>query len=423
VQEENAVREIDHGSRRWIIAGAGIIMQLCLGTIYAWSIFKKPMMAAHGWSETQTQAAFMIYGLVFALAVACGGSLVDRKGPKVVGFIGGTLFGLGILLGGLANHLHDIRMLIVGFGFIAGLGGGFGYVTPITTLIRWFPDKRGLVTGLAVMGYGLGPLFMGSVVPSLIMNIGVGNSFYVWGGTCLVIVLCAVSILRNPPEDWQPVLPGNRNAQTTIIMDSFTFAQAVKTSKFWVLWLMLFVSITAGLGLISQISPMAQDVMMGAYQSNIPAGRMRSIIIASGSIVAVAGIFNGLGRLLWSWTSDGIGRKRVFFMLFLSMGIGFALLAHMGNIIIFSVILCYLLACYGGSMASMPALVADEFGPVHIGKIYGVIFTACGLASLTGPFLFAYIKQMTGTFTYALYAESALATVGFMMTFLVTKRK
>lgn len=414
---------MNHNMRRWIIAGAGIIIQLCLGTIYAWSIFKKPMMASHGWSETQTQAAFMIYGLVFAIAVAFGGSLVDRKGPRIVGLMGGALFGLGIVLGGLANHLQSIWLLIAGFGFIAGLGGGFGYITPITTLIRWFPDKRGLLTGLAVMGYGLGSFFMGNIGPLLIMNIGVGNSFYAWGGTCLTIVLCSTIVLRNPPEGWQPILPANCNARTALVLDSVSFAEAVRSVKFWILWLMLFISITAGLGLISQLSPMAQDVMMSAYRDSIPPDRMRAIVLASGSIVAIAGIFNGLGRLFWSWTSDAVGRKAIFLMLFLSLCGGFAVLAHVGNIVLFTAMTCYLLACYGGSMASMPALAADEFGPDHIGKIYGAIFTACGLASLCGPFLFARIKEMTGGFTYALYAEACLAFAGFVLTLFVTKRK
>jgi OFA family oxalate/formate antiporter-like MFS transporter len=415
--------KVKNGIRRWLIAGAGIIIQLCLGTIYAWSIFKKPLMASHGWSETQTQAAFMIYGLVFAIAVAFGGSLVDRKGPRLVGLLGGTLFGLGILLAGLASHIQNIWLLIAGFGFIAGLGGGFGYVTPITTLIRWFPDKRGLLTGLAVMGYGLGSFFMGNIGPSLIMNIGVGNSFYVWGGTSLGIVLCAALVLRNPPDGWQPAVSSGSNAGPVLVLDSFTFSQAVRSFRFWVLWLMLFVSITAGLGLISQLSPMAQDVMMNAYQEAIPADRLRDIVIASGTIVALGGVCNGLGRLLWSWTSDAIGRKAIFLLLFISMCIGFALLAHVTNVILFTIILCFLLACYGGSMASMPALAADEFGPRHIGKIYGVIFTACGLASLSGPFLFARVKEMTGSFTYALYAESCLAAFGFLLTFLVVRKK
>jgi OFA family oxalate/formate antiporter-like MFS transporter len=417
------VKKIKPGARRWLIAGAGIVIQLCLGTVYAWSIFKKPMMASHGWSETQTQGAFMIYGLVFAIAVAFGGTLVDRKGPRIIGTIGGVLFGLGILLGGLANHLGSLSLLIVGYGVVSGLGGGFGYITPITTLIRWFPDKRGLITGLAVMGYGLGSFIMGNVGPSLVMNAGVANSFYAWGGSCLAIVLCSALILQNPPEGWQPPLPVTHSASTILILDSLSFSEAVKTGKFWILWLMFFTTITAGLGLISQLSPMAQDVMMRAYQGGIPEERMRAIVIASGTIVAIASIFNGLGRLLWSWTSDVIGRKAVFFILFLSLCIGFTLLAHVSHITLFTVISCYLLACYGGSMASMPALAADEFGPLHIGKIYGAIFTACGLGSLCGPFLFAYIKELTGSFTYALYAESGLASLGFVLTFFVAKRK
>ncbi len=403
--------------KRWWIAAAAVVMQLCLGTVYAWSIFKSPMMSSHGWSETQTQGAFMIYAAVFALAVAFGGSLVDKKGPRVIGGAGGAFFGAGLLLAGLANTLGHIWLLYISYGIIAGLGGGFGYITPVTTLIRWFPDKRGLVTGLAVMGYGFGSFVMGNVGPALIMKSGVATTFFIWGAVSLILVLSAVTLLRNPPENWQPA--GLETVHTS--MDavsgaiSFTFSQAAKTPQFWTLWLILFLTVTAGLGLISQLSPMAQDVMRAGLSGDLSAERMRSIVITSGTIVAIGAIFNGIGRLTWAWISDTVGRKRVFAALFITQAAGYILLAHAGHLIVFAALACYLLACYGGSLASMPAFVADEFGPEHIGKIYGTIFTACALAGIVGPYLFACIKDLTDSFKVALYIESALLFAGFVL--------
>ncbi len=194
----------DPASRRRSVAASAIVMQFCLGTVYAWSIFKKPMMAANGWSETQTQYAFMVNSAMFAAAVAFGGTLVDRIAPRIIGSLGGILFGTGILLAGVANSIRSITLLIIAYGIITGLGGGFGYVTPIATLIRWFPDKRGQLTGLAVMGYGLGAFALGNIGPVLIMKYGVANTFYMWGLLSLAVVLTAALTLVNPPDGWSP---------------------------------------------------------------------------------------------------------------------------------------------------------------------------------------------------------------------------
>ncbi|HWR69259.1 MAG TPA: OFA family MFS transporter [Desulfomonilia bacterium] len=407
--------------KRWRVALMGVLMQLCLGTVYAWSIFKKPMMASNGWGETQTQLAFMIYGAVFALAVAFGGTLVDRVGPRIIALLGGTLFSAGVFLGGLANQLQRIELLILAYGLVGGLGGGFGYVTPIATLIRWFPDKRGLVTGLAVMGYGLGAFIMGNIGPSLIMSLGIAKTFYLWGGISLVIITGSALALENPPGGWHQLIARPGGIPSPAAERCATFPEALSSGRFWILWTMLFLSITAGLGLISQLSPMAQDVMMRSPAGVMNEEQMKAIVLASGTIVAVAGLFNGLGRLAWAWFSDTIGRKAVFAIIFTSFVLGFAALAHVETIIIFAALTFYLLACYGGTMASMPALAADEFGHEHIGKIYGMIFTASGFGSMCGPYIFARVKELTGDFTYALYAESTLAAMGLVLVAVLKK--
>ncbi len=397
-------------SKRWGIAIAAIIMQVCLGTVYAWSVYKKPLMASHGWGETATQVTFMICIFVIGMAAAFGGTLVDKKGPRFVATIGGVLFGIGTLLAGLADAMGSLVLMYLGFGLIAGLGNGFGYVTPIATLIRWFPDKRGLVTGLAVMGFGLGAFFIGLIVPNMILSVGVANTFYIWGVIFLVLVTGAAQVYKNPPKGW---LPKGFKPSTAAVSaaDSFTFEEAKKTPQWWLLWVMLFLNISAGLGLLSQLSPLAQDVV----KKNQPDLTAAALATAGGAILAIASIFNGLGRLFWAWISDGIGRRNVFLAMFITQAVLYILLPQIGDKILFTIIACYLLACYGGGFATMPAFAADSFGPAYIGKVYGMMLTAWGFAGLAGPLVFAQIKGI------ALYVAAGLLLVGFLAA-LVYKR-
>ncbi len=391
-------------SKRWLIAIAAIVMQLCLGTVYAWSVFKKPLMASHGWGETSVQITFMICIGVIGLAAAFGGTLVDKKGPKFVATIGGILFGIGTLLSGLADQIGSIWLLYLGFGFIAGLGNGFGYITPIATLIRWFPDKRGLVTGLAVMGFGGGAFFMGKIAPPMVISMGVTNTFYIWGVIFLVLCTGAAQLFKNPPKGWLPS-GFTPKASAVSAADSYTFDEAIKTPQWWMLWSMLFLNVTAGIGLISQLSPLAQDVI----KKSDPMITAAALALAGGSILAYASIFNGLGRLFWAWTSDAIGRKNVFITMFASQAILYFILPQISSQLMFTIFACYLLACYGGGFATMPAFAADSFGPGYIGKVYGVMLTAWGAAGIVGPLVFAEIKSI------AVYVAGGLLAVGFLI--------
>jgi MFS transporter, OFA family, oxalate/formate antiporter len=411
-------------SKRWYIAIAAIVMQLCLGTVYAWSVFKKPLMGMHGWGETQTQLTFMILMGILGCAAAFGGTLVDKKGPKFVATIGGILFGIGTLVAGYADQVGSIYMLYLGFGVIAALGNGFGYVTPIATLIRWFPDKRGLVTGLAVMGFGLGAFFMGQIAPPMIagfkavdaagkvVSSGVANTFYIWGIIFLVLVTGAAQFFKNPPAGWLP--KGFKPAATSVsASSSFMFGEAVKTPQWWMLWAMLCLNVSAGLGLISQLSPLAQELYKPLLDPSLAGDALiKKLAWAGGLAVAITAIFNGLGRLFWAKLSDNIGRKAVFATMFLSQAILY-ILVGMGlipNFWFFVVIGCYLLACYGGGFATMPAFAADSFGPGYIGKVYGFMLTAWSVAGILGPLVFAQIPKQ------ALYVAAALLLVGFVIT-------
>jgi len=392
--------------KRWWIAIAAIVMQLCLGTVYAWSVFKKPLMTSHGWSEPGVQATVMIIMAVIGISAAFGGSLVDKKGPRFVATIGGVLFGIGTLLGGLADQIGSIWLLYIGYGVIGGLGNGFGYVTPIATLIRWFPDKRGLVTGLAVMGFGAGAFFMGKIAPAMVNSIGVATTFYIWGVIFLVLVTGAAQVYKNPPQGWLPA--GFKPAASSVsAADSFSFDEAVKTPQWWMLWGMLFLNVSAGLGLLSQLSPMAQDLIGKTQGITDP----KVLAVAGGSILAYASIFNGLGRLFWASVSDYIGRKNVFIIMFITQALLYIYLPQVAGVFLFTVIACYLLACYGGGFATMPAFAADSFGPGYIGKVYGIMLTAWGCAGVFGPLVFS-IPAIKGI---ALYVAAGILGLGFLI--------
>ncbi len=409
--------------KRWGIAIAAIVMQLCLGTVYAWSVFKKPLMNAHGWGETETQVTFMILMGVIGLSAAFGGTLVDKKGPRFVASLGGILFGIGTIIAGVGDQMGNIYVLYLGFGIVAALGNGFGYVTPIATLIRWFPDKRGLVTGLAVMGFGAGAFFMGQIAPAMILKFkvvdaagavtssGVANTFYIWGVIFLILVTGAAQMYKNPPQGWLPA--GFTPAASTVsAADSYQFGDAVKKPQWWMLWGMLFLNVSAGLGLISQLSPLSQELYRPLVDTSVTGEDLVKVLAAAGGlVVAISAIFNGLGRLFWASLSDKIGRRGVFMTMFVTQCVLYVLVALglISNYYLFLVVACYLLACYGGGFATMPAFAADAFGPGYIGKVYGFMLTAWSAAGLVGPFVFAAFKGQ------ALYIAAALLAVGLLI--------
>jgi len=419
-------------SKRWLIAGAAVIIQLCLGTVYAWSVFKNPLMQMHGWEGKSVQYTFMLLMLIIGLAAAFGGTLVDKKGPRFVATIGGILFGIGTLVAGYADQVGNIYLLYLGFGVIAALGNGFGYVTPIATLIRWFPDKRGLVTGLAVMGFGAGAFFMGKIAPVMIKSFqqidpagtmiasGVANTWYIWGIIFLILVTGSAQLFKNPPAGWLP--KGFTPAATTVsAADSFTFGEAVKTRQWWMLWAMLCLNVSAGLGLISQHSPLAQDIYKKTYglTGNLTPEQVAIVAAAGGAVVAYAAIFNGLGRLFWAKISDNIGRKMVFLIMFATQAVLYVLVAKgfVATYWLFVIASCYLLACYGGGFATMPAFAADAFGPAYIGKVYGFMLTAWSTAGIIGPYVFEVFKPQ------ALMIAAGLLTLGFFIALIYTPPK
>jgi len=395
-------------SKRWLIAVSGVIIMTILGTVYAWSVFVKPVMAANGWTQASVAVVFMIIIGMIGLSAAFGGMLVDKKGPKFVATLGVILYACGVLLGGAALKIGSIWLLYLGYGVLGGAGNGLAYVVPIATLIRWFPDKRGLITGLSVMGFGLGAFFIGKIVPGLIVNVGVANAFFVLGGVYLVVNLLAAMVLRNPPQVWLPdgFIPPT---STVSAADSFSWNEAKKTPQWYMIWGMLFLNVSAGMGLLSKLSPMAQDVYRAAQGISDPV----QLAVLGGGVVATASIFNGLGRLFWAWVSDMIGRKNVFMVMFITQAALYFYLPSVTSTLVFTIIACYLLACLGGGFAVMPAFAADSFGPAYIGKVYGFVLTAWGAAGVIGGLVFAKF-----TVQPALWTAAALLCVGFVIAFM-----
>ena len=399
--------------KRWFLAIAGVIIMLILGTVYAWSVFVKPIVAAHGWEMKVVSRVFMLIIGVIGVSAALGGTLVDKKGPKFVATLGTCFYGAGVLLGGLALYVGNFWFLLFGYGLIAGIGNGLAYVVPIATLIRWFPDKRGLITGLAVMGFGFGAFFIGLLAPGLVNKVGVANAFIILGIVYLVLSVLASLTLKNPPAGWLP--KGFTPAATAVSAeDSFSWAEAKKTRQWYMLWVMLFLNVTAGMGLLSKLSPMAQEVIKLAQGINDPA----KLAVLGGSVLATASIFNGLGRLFWAAVSDKIGRKGVYMVMFLTQALLYIFLPQISSVLIFTIIACYLLACLGGGFAVMPAFAADTFGPTYIGKIYGFLLTAWGAAGVVGGFVFAEFNKQQ-----SLYTAAGCLLIGFVFALLFSRPK
>jgi OFA family oxalate/formate antiporter-like MFS transporter len=378
-------------SNRWVIAVAGVLMQVALGAVYAWSVFRIPLSRAYGWTVSETTVAFELAILVLGVAAFLGGLWMRHSGPRPVALVGAILYGFGTMLAGWS---HCLPMLYLSYGVIAGAGLGLGYIVPVATLIRWFPDKRGLITGIAVAGFGSGALIVAPIAERLIASVGVSSTFVVLGCAYFPIVLFSALLMKNPPDGYAP--PGFRTSSHVGAsgVDS-SLRQALGTWQWYGLWLTLFLNTTAGIAVISQASPMAQEM------SHVSA-------VAAAGLVGIISIANGSGRFLWAWLSDAIGRKTVFVAMLLIQVTAFLLLSHVSTFGELSVLAFIILLCYGGGFGTMPAFAADYFGARDIGSIYGLMLTAWGAAGVVGPTLIAHVRQASGQYQGALRIMSLI---------------
>jgi OFA family oxalate/formate antiporter-like MFS transporter len=379
---------------RWLIAAAGVLMQVAFGAVYAWSVFRIPLSQARGWTIAEVTVAFEVAIFVLGLAAFAGGLWMKRSGPRPVALAAAVLYGLGTML---AGRSHDLTALYLTYGAIGGAGLGLGYIVPIATLVRWFPDKRGMITGLAVAGFGAGALVTAPVANSLIASVGVGRTFEVLGMAYLLIVFACALAMRNPPAGYAPEGYRAAAAQPGRSSRDFTLRQALATWQWYALWLTLFLNTTAGIAIISQASPMAQEI------SGVSAA-------TAAGMVGLISIANGSGRFLWAWFSDAVGRRTVFLTMFLLQSAAFLALAQVHQFALLSLLAFLILLCYGGGFGTMPAFATDYFGAGQIGSIYGMMLTAWGCAAVFGPSLVAGIRQATGHYQGAM-RWLALATL------------
>lgn len=389
---------------RWIIAAAGVLMQIALGAVYAWSVFRVPLTQVFGWTISEVTLAFTIAIFVLGFAAFGGGIWLRRSGPRTVALVAGVLYGLGVFLASMTNG--RLWWLYGSYGLLGGIGLGLGYIVPVATLVKWFPDKRGMITGLAVAGFGAGALITAPIATRLIGTIGVLNTFAALGIVYLVMVIGAALFMQDPPSGYKPAGWAPPVAVRQQHATGYTLKHALRSWQWYGLWALLFLNTTAGIAIISQAAPMAQEI------SNVSAA-------TAAAMVGIISIANGIGRLFWAWLSDFTGRRTVFLIMFPLQAIVFWLLPSAGNVTTFAALALIILLCYGGGFGTMPAFAADYFGTEHVGSIYGLMLTAWSFAGVLGPTLIASLRQSTGSYNQALYLIAGLMLVSAVIPLMV----
>jgi MFS transporter, OFA family, oxalate/formate antiporter len=393
-----------------VIATAGVVMQVALGAVYAWSVFRKPLSEAYGTGVSEVNTTFSIAILALGFAAFFGGLWMGRSGPRIVALTSGVLYGAGIFLASFAES--NLWILYLTYGLMAGIGIGLGYIVPIATLVKWFPDKRGFITGIAVAGFGAGALVTAPLAKQLVSGVGLFPTFSILGVIYLVMVVGAAFFMKNPPEGWKPEgwEPEEEESSERTGID-YELGGALKTWQWYALWALLFLNVTAGIAVISEADPIAQELSGVA-----PA--------TAAWLVSIISIGNGAGRFLWAWLSDAIGRKWVFLTMYLLQAVLFFLIPVVGaSFFLLSVFAFIIVSCYGGGFGTMPAFNADYFGSKNVGTIYGLMITAWGFGGVLGPTLISYMYDATGSYARAFYIIAGIMLVASIIPFIVRPPK
>ncbi len=392
---------------RVVVAIAGVVMQVALGAVYAWSVFSDPLAQQYGGATaTAVNATFSITIFTLGFAAFVGGLWMSSAGPRTVALTAGVLYGLGIFLAGFAGS--SLTLLYLTYGLIAGAGIGLGYIVPVATLIKWFPDKRGFITGIAVAGFGGGAFITAFVARGLVSSVGPFRTFTILGIIYLVMVVGAALFMRNPPEGWTPPgwEPDSDEGGGTAHAD-YDLGGATRTWQWYALWALLFLNVTAGISIITVASPMAVELSDASAT-------------AAAALVSIISVGNALGRFFWAWLSDAIGRKWVFLVMFVLQAVLFALLPFVGTVyVVLAVVSFVIISCYGGGFGTMPAFAADYFGSANVGKIYGLMLTAWSFGGVLGPLLISYIIDSTGNYTLAFFIIAAIMVASAAVAFIV----
>jgi OFA family oxalate/formate antiporter-like MFS transporter len=394
---------------RWGIAAAGFLMQMALGAVYAWSVFRTPLSKQFHWSIADVTLTFTICIFTLGVCAFIGGLWLNKSGPRVVALTGGFLYGLGVFLASFSAD--KLWWLYLSYGLIGGIGLGFGYIVPVAVLVKWFPDRRGLITGIAVGGFGAGALVTAPLATHLIQSVGVLKTFAYLGIAYLIVTMATGYFMQNPPAGWLPAgwSPSSTQTKQRAAQD-YTLAGALGTWQWWALWALLFLNVSAGISLISQESPIFQEV-----------AKVSAIVAAS--MVGIVSIGNAVGRIFWAWTSDAITRRWTFFIMFLVQVGLFWALPSLTSATILTVVSFIILMCYGGGFGTMPAFAADYFGSKNVGPIYGLMLTAWGCASAFGPLLMAHLRQSSGSYASSLHIIAGIMAVSMLLPIVVSPPK
>lgn len=368
---------------RWLIAGSAVGIHICIGSVYAWSVLSKPLMQEFGVGLQEIQWTFSLAILFLGLSAAFMGGYVEKAGPRKAGLLSSLFFCTGLLGAGLAVSLKSLPLLYLFYGVVGGIGLGIGYIAPVSTLVKWFPEKRGFATGIAIMGFGLASLVAGPLIQLLLQRYGLVPTFQILAFSYLFIMIPSSLYLAPPKNVPAPETCGQRCAITGVVQISAN--AAMKTWQFWTLWWMLFTNITCGIGLLSVASPMAQET---ANMSPVAAAAM----------VGGIGLINGVGRLFWASISDYLGRANTYITFFVLQGLAFLWLSDTSDSITFQFLVYLIMSCYGGGFSTVPAFLSDLFGARELSAVHGKILTAWAAAGVVGPLFVAWVKESTQSY-------------------------
>lgn len=422
------------GFNRWLVPPAALSIHLAIGQAYAFSVFNLPLTKLIGitqsapddWKLTTVGWIFSLAIVFLGLSAAFLGAWLERVGPRKAMFLSAVCFSSGFWVASLGVSLHQIVLVYLGYGVLGGTGLGIGYISPVKTLMNWFPDRPGMATGMAIMGFGGGAMVGAPLAVGLMdhfktsSSVGVSETFLVMGTLYFFFMMFGVFTVRVIPAGWLPA--GYKPAikpQALVTTANVTANNAIKTPQFWFLWAVLFLNVTAGIGVLGQASAMIQEMFQG-----------RVTAAAAGGFVGLLSIFNMGGRFVWSSLSDILGRKTIYFIYFSLGAVLYSLIptvGSMGNIVLFVAGYAIILSMYGAGFATIPAYLRDLFGTQEVGAIHGRLLTAWSAAGVAGPALVNYIREyevghgvpVSQAYTTTMYLMASLLVVGFICNFLV----
>ena len=396
-----------------------VTLQICFGTVYAWSFFQTMLVRQLGWTFIETALAFSLAIFFLGVAAAWAGTALPRLGPRTLALAGSILFCAGYLIASLALATEQMILFYVGYGVIGGAGIGLGYVTPVATVAKWFPDRKGLATGTVVMGFGIGALLLSTLLAPVLVVYSEGDLPTVFLGLGIIfafILLPASLLLSDPPKG--SVAPGASSAQAHEADNAeIATREYLMTPEFSCMWVVFFCNIAAGISVISFQSSLLQDVWGLADPRLEP----ETLAAYGATLIAVSSVCNGVGRLFWGLLSDRLGRVRVLRFLLGSQMVVFGVLMTEQNPWVFSVLVCYVLLCFGGGFATMPSFIVDVFGNRRMSTLYGAILTAWAAAGIIGPLYVGYLKDQypDRAVTYCFLIGILMLSVGYVFTYLL----